>query len=85
MLTGAARPDVEIVSADDLPQAWAGAFDPRLATVARPSYELGCKAAEVLVDLLRPSATPVARVVLQHRLRVCEPSAGRAWNRAAAE
>ena len=66
-------------------QAWAGAFDPRLATVAPPSYELGCKAAEMLVSLLRSSATSVARVVLHNSLLVREPSAGRAWNRAGAE
>jgi LacI family transcriptional regulator len=77
--------DVEIVSVDDLPHAWAEAFDPRLTTVAPPSYELGCKAAEMLVNLLLSSDAQVARVVLQDRLRVRVPSAGRSWNRAAAE
>jgi LacI family transcriptional regulator len=57
--------DVEIVSADDLPHPWADAFDPRLSTVAQPTYELGCKAAEMLVNRLRSSSVPVAHVVFE--------------------
>jgi LacI family transcriptional regulator len=73
--------DVEIVSADDLPQAWAEAFDPRVSTVAEPTYQLGCKAAEMLVSRLRSSSSCVARVVFQGAPLVRESVAPYAWHR----
>jgi LacI family transcriptional regulator len=67
--------DVAVVSFDDLPYPWADAFRPHLTTVARPTYELGCKAAETLVNLLRsPSARPAERIVLEGTLLVRESS-----------
>jgi LacI family transcriptional regulator len=67
--------DIAIVSFDDLPYPWADTFRPHVTTVARPSYELGCTAAETLVNLLRaPSAGPAERIVLEGSLRVRESS-----------
>jgi len=67
--------DIAIVSFDDLPYPWADTFRPHVTTVARPSYELRCTAAETLVNLLRaPSAGPAERIVLEGSLRVPESS-----------
>ena len=57
--------DVDVVSVDDLPHAWADAFDPRLCTVAHPTYQLGRRAAELLVNLVRSSSAPAGRVDLE--------------------
>jgi len=73
--------EVEIVSADELPHAWADAFDPRLSTLAQPTYQLGCKAAEMLVNRLRSSSAPVARVVFQGAPLVRESLAPQPWHR----
>src|SRR5207237_1096356 len=67
--------DIAVVSFDELPYAWADAFRPHLTTITRPTYELGCKAAETLVNRLRnSSAGPAERIVLKGTLRVRESS-----------
>src|SRR6202022_4562471 len=44
--------DVAIVGFDDFPYPWSDAFRPRLTTVAQPTYQLGRRAAEMLVERL---------------------------------
>ena len=44
--------DVAMVGFDDFPYPWSDAFRPRLTTVAQPTYELGRRAAEMLVERL---------------------------------
>lgn len=67
--------DVAVVGFDDFPFPWSDAFRPHLTTVAQPTYELGRRAAEMLVQLLceaNPSAPQ--RVVLDGKLVIRESS-----------
>lgn len=73
--------DVEIVSADDLPHPWTDALDPRLSTVSQPTYELGCKAAEILVNRLCSSSAPAARVIFDGAPLVRESLVPKGWHR----
>jgi LacI family transcriptional regulator len=67
--------DVALVGFDDFPFPWSDAFRPHLTTIAQPTYELGRRAAEILVQRLKGSrsATP-ERVVLDGMLVVRESS-----------
>jgi LacI family transcriptional regulator len=68
--------DVALVGFDDFPFPWSDAFRPHLTTVAQPTYELGRRAAELLVRRLKglTPTTPVERVVLDGKLVVRESS-----------
>jgi LacI family transcriptional regulator len=67
--------DVAVVSFDYLPYPWADAFRPHLTTVLQPTYELGRKAAETLVNLCgQAAAQPPPRIVLESTLVVRESS-----------
>jgi LacI family transcriptional regulator len=71
--------DVALVGFDDFPYPWSDAFQPRLTTVAQPTYELGRRAAEMLVQRLsrrRGHVSPqlMQRVVLEGNLVVRESS-----------
>jgi DNA-binding LacI/PurR family transcriptional regulator len=67
--------DVALVGFDDFPFPWSDAFRPHLTTLAQPTYELGRKAAEILVQLLRgPRSEPAQRVVLDGQLVIRESS-----------
>ncbi|MDQ6669350.1 MAG: LacI family transcriptional regulator [Chloroflexota bacterium] len=69
--------DVAMVGFDDFPFPWSDAFRPHLTTVAQPTYQLGRRAAQVLVDRLRgPRSHPVERVVLEGKLLIRESSGG---------
>jgi LacI family transcriptional regulator len=69
--------DVALVGFDDFPYPWSDAFQPRLTTVAQPTYDLGRRAAEMLVDRLsHPHPGPVGRVILEGNLVVRESSGG---------
>ena len=53
--------DVALVGFDDFPFPWSDAFRPHLTTVAQPTYELGRRAAELLVQRLKAlSSTPTS-------------------------
>ncbi len=68
--------DIALVGFDDFPFPWSDAFRPHLTTVAQPTYELGRRAAEILVQLLRGSSSePAQRVVLDGKLVIRESSA----------
>jgi LacI family transcriptional regulator len=67
--------DMALVGFDDFPFPWSDAFRPRLTTVAQPTYELGRRAAELLVQRLKGSRSASAeRVVLDGKLVVRESS-----------
>src|SRR5438093_5625891 len=67
--------DVALVGFDDFPFPWSDAFRPHLTTIAQPTYELGRRAAEILVQRLKGSRSiPVERVVLDGKLVVRESS-----------
>jgi LacI family transcriptional regulator len=68
--------DVALVGFDDFPFPWSDAFRPHLTTIAQPTYELGRRAAEILVQRLKGSnSTSAERVVLDGKLVVRESSA----------
>ncbi len=73
---GLAVPDeIALVGFDDFPFPWSDAFRPHLTTVAQPTYELGRRAAELLVQRLKGSlAQSAERVVLDGQLVVRESS-----------
>jgi DNA-binding LacI/PurR family transcriptional regulator len=60
--------DMSIVSFSDMP--WAPLLQPPLTVVAQPDYDLGQKAAELLVERLAHRDRPVAHVQLGLRLIV---------------
>jgi LacI family transcriptional regulator len=67
--------DVALVGFDDFPFPWSDAFSPHLTTMAQPTYELGRRAAEMLVQILRNNSPPVAhRAVLDGKLLIRESS-----------
>lgn len=67
--------DVALVGFDDFPYPWSDAFRPHLTTVAQPTYELGRRAAEVLVERLHgASSGEASRTILQGKLVVRESS-----------
>ena len=67
--------DIALVGFDDFPYPWSDAFRPHLTTVAQPTYELGRRAAEILVEYLRGARSNHAeRVVLEGKLVVRESS-----------
>ena len=67
--------DVALVGFDDFPYPWSDAFRPHLTTVAQPTYELGRRAAEILVEHLRGTRLKTAeRVILKAKLVVRESS-----------
>jgi DNA-binding LacI/PurR family transcriptional regulator len=60
--------DVAVVGFDDAP--WTPWLDPPLTTVAQPAYELGRRAAELLLARLEEPGGPPRSVVLEARLVV---------------
>jgi LacI family transcriptional regulator len=67
--------DIALLGFDDFPFPWSDAFRPHLTTIAQPTYELGRRAAELLVHRLKSSPSRTAeRVVLEGQLVVRESS-----------
>ncbi len=60
--------DVSVVGFDDTP--WATLLDPPLTAIAQPTYELGRRAAELLLARLQDRDKPVVRELLETRLIV---------------
>lgn len=68
--------DLAVVGYDDIPLA--SRIRPRLTTVAQPKYELGSKAAELLINRLEEDESlklPQKRIVLEPRLVIRDSSA----------
>lgn len=66
--------DVAVVGFDDFPFPWSDAFRPHLTTVAQPTYDLGRRAAEMLVEMLAGIRPTPQHVVLHGELVIRESS-----------
>lgn len=68
--------DVRVASSDDSP--WLDVFDPPISTVVQPAYDMGQKAAELLIKRMSHPSRKFERVVLN-------PSLHKRWRSAAQE
>ncbi|MBD3008628.1 LacI family DNA-binding transcriptional regulator [Streptomyces sp. 5-10] len=71
---GRTPPDVGVLSFGDVP--WASLVRPSLTAVELPSYELGRTAADLLLQRMDGSVSPVQTVVLRTKLQVRKSTAG---------
>ncbi len=60
--------DVEVMSADD--SEWLDVFRPRISSVLQPSYEMGARAAELLLDRIDRPDREAQRIRLEPTLRI---------------
>ncbi len=60
--------DVEVVSSDD--SEWLDVFDPPVSTVVQPSYEMGQRAADLLLKRIQHPRRGFERVLLKPSLRI---------------
>ena len=60
--------DISVVGFDDMP--WATLLEPPLTAVAQPTYELGQRAAELLLERLKQPQKPAAQIELKTSLIV---------------
>jgi len=60
--------DLEVVSSDDA--EWLNVFRPAISTIVQPSYELGARAAELLLKRIRHPKRPHEKVMLKPELRI---------------
>lgn len=74
--------DVAVVGFDEEP--WTGAFRPSLSVVTQPTYEIGRRAAELLLERIADRALQPRRLLLQAPLVVRESSLHASRSRAAA-
>lgn len=58
--------DISIIGFDDMP--WANLLQPPLTAIAQPTYELGQRAAELLLERLKDRDKPVTHEKLETRL-----------------
>ena len=73
-LRGVAVPqEMSIIGFDDI--VFAGLSVPPLTTVAQPAYELGCRAAELVLRRLRDPAAPPQQAVLECHLVIRQTTA----------
>jgi len=61
-------PAGRVVSSDDA--EWLDVFRPPITTIVQPSYELGQKAAEILLKRIRHPKRQPERLLLRPELRV---------------
>jgi DNA-binding LacI/PurR family transcriptional regulator len=73
--------DLALVGYDDMP--WALALDPPLTVVRQPGYELGARAAELLLQRIRDPARSTTVVMLQPELVIRRSSGVRRPSKAA--
>ena len=60
--------DVELLSSDDA--EWLNVFEPKISTIVQPSYELGARAAELLLKRIRHPRRAFEKLMLKPKLRV---------------
>jgi DNA-binding LacI/PurR family transcriptional regulator len=68
--------DVSIAGFDDIEMA--SYFEPGLTTIHQPAYEMGQKAAHLLLDILSGVVQKPQQIILEHQLVVrssCSPPA----------
>lgn len=59
--------DLEIVSSDDA--EWLDVFQPPISTIVQPSYELGARSAQLLLERMAQPNDPKRKIVLKPTLR----------------
>ncbi len=59
--------EIEVMASDDA--EWLDVFQPRISTVIQPSYEVGVKAAELLLKRIRHPKRPFQTILLEPQLR----------------
>ena len=60
--------DVEVMSSDD--SEWLDVFEPRISTVVQPAYEMGTKAAELVLARIAAPKRKFEQVLLEPELRI---------------
>jgi DNA-binding LacI/PurR family transcriptional regulator len=60
--------DVEVMSSDD--SEWLDVFEPRISTVAQPSYSMGAKAAELLLKRMKSPRRRFEQIILEPELKI---------------
>ena len=60
--------DVEVMSSDD--SEWLDVFEPRISVVLQPSYEIGTRAAQLLLDRISTPERHPERIVLTPELKI---------------
>jgi LacI family transcriptional regulator, galactose operon repressor len=60
--------DVEVMSSDD--SEWLDVFEPRISTIAQPSYEMGAKAAELVLKRIKSPNRRFEQIVLEPELMI---------------
>jgi len=58
--------EVEVMSSDD--SEWLDVFEPRISTVAQPSYEMGTESAKLLLDRIKEPNRRFEQIVLRPQL-----------------
>ena len=56
------------MSSDD--SEWLDVFEPRISTIAQPSYEMGAKAAELLLKRIKAPNRRFEQIVLEPELMI---------------
>ena len=60
--------DVEVMSSDD--SEWLDVFEPRISTIAQPSYEMGAQAAQLLLKRIKAPNRRFEQIVLEPELMI---------------
>jgi LacI family transcriptional regulator len=60
--------DVAVMSSDD--SDWLDVFEPRISTVAQPSYDMGARSAELLLKRIKAPGRKFERIVLEPQLMI---------------
>jgi LacI family transcriptional regulator len=71
--------DIEVTSADD--SEWLDVFEPPISTVIQPSYEMGAKAAKLLLQRMAAPQGKKEQILLQPELRIRVTNRGRGGKR----
>ena len=67
--------NIAVIGFDDL--SWAVSLNPPLTTVAQPTFEIGIRAADLLIERISTPDRPPRTIVLETRLIVRESSGGK--------
>jgi LacI family transcriptional regulator len=60
--------EVAVMSSDD--SDWLDVFEPRISTVAQPSYEMGSRSAELVLKRIKAPGRKFERIVLEPKLMI---------------
>lgn len=65
--------DLSLVGFDDM--EWSSLISPRLTVVAQPTYEIGQKAADLILKRINNPSRPIEQIILKHKLQIRESTA----------